>query len=407
MAQRTDLESGPGVDVALRRVVLGFRVVAAVWLGLLAVVVLATGDPRPRPLIVALTVVLAGGWTAVTLGLAHRPWGGSGGRPRGPWGGSGGRPRGPGALRSWAWLAADLAVAAWTILGPARLGVTESFAGGYPFSAVALAVWARGLAGGLLAAGALSVATLGRLLAAGPSIPEAVANVVFYLATAAVLAWSIGVLRRNEERRREAEAALATERAERIRSQERAETAAHLHDSVLQTLALIQRRSADHAEVTALARRQERELRDWLQGGAGIPTAGPAATLGEALARIVEEVEHRYRLTVELVVVGDAPLDEHVEALVAATREALVNAAKHAGVERVSVYAESDAEGECRVFVRDRGVGFDPDAVDPDRQGIRESIHGRLARHGGEARIRSSPGAGTEVAIQVRAPTRP
>lgn len=380
MAQPPDLETGLGVDAGLQRVVLGFRVVAALWLALLAVVVLATSDPRPNAMVVALTVTLAGVWAIATLVLAQRS-----------------------ALGSWLWLAADSAVAAWTILGPPRLGVIESFVGGYPFSAVTLAVWARGLTGGLVAAGVLSVATLGRLLGAGTSIPEAVANVVFYFATAAVLDWSIGVLRRNEERRREAEAALTAERAERIRSQERAETAAHLHDSVLQTLALIQRRSADY-EITALARRQERELRDWLQGGAGIPAAGPATTLSEALARMVEEIERRYRLTVELVVVGDVPLDGHVEALVAAACEALVNAAKHAGVERVSVYAESGAEGECRVFVRDRGVGFDLDAVKGDRRGIRESIHGRLARHGGHATIRSSPGSGTEVRLQLRAP---
>jgi signal transduction histidine kinase len=382
VAQPADVETNLGVDVALRRVLLGFRVVAALWLGLLAIVVVATGDPRPSLWIVLLTVTLAAGWAALTLALARR-----------------GR-----ALRSWLWLAADLAVASWTILGPARLGVTESFAGGYPFSAVALAVWTRGLTGGLVAAGVLGVVSLGRLLSAGTSVPEAVANVVFYLATAAILDWSIEVLWRNEERRREAEAALAAERAERIRSQERAETAAHLHDSVLQTLALIQRRSGDRMEVNALARRQERELRDWLQGGVGTPAAGPAATLGEALARVIEEVEHCYGITVELVVVGDAPLSEHVEALVAATREALVNTAKHAGVDRVSLYAESTSENQCRVFVRDRGIGFDPDAVKDDRRGIRESIYGRLARHQGQATIRSSPGAGTEVCLEVSAP---
>lgn len=215
-------------------------------------------------MIVALTVALVVGWAAMTLALARWLWDGSPlGAPlgfqrehlRGRWAvGSRRRPGESGLLRSWVWLAADLAVAAWTILGPARLGVAESFAGGYPFSAVVFAVWARGLAGGLVAAGVLGVATLGRLLGAGTSVSEAVATVVFYFATAAVLDWSISVLRHNEERRREAEAALAAERAERIRSQERTKTAAHLHDSVLQTLALIQRRSTEHMEVTALAR---------------------------------------------------------------------------------------------------------------------------------------------------------
>jgi signal transduction histidine kinase len=376
VTRRTDLETDLGVEIALARVALGLRVVAALWLGLLAVVVLMTSNPRPRLAVVALTVALAGSWAAATLVCARRS-----------------------SLGSWRWLAADLAVTAWTIFGPARLGVSEPFTGGYPFSAVTLAVWTRGLAGGLVAAGVLGVATLDRLLVTGASVTEAVANVLFYFATAAVLDWAISVLRHNEERRREAEAALDTERAERIRSQERAETAAHLHDSVLQTLALIHR-SADHAEVTALARRQERELRDWLQGGMGIPSAGLDTTLGQALARVVEDIEHHYRLRVELVVVGDAPLDERVEGLVAAAREALINAAKHAGVKHAFVYAESDANG-CQVFVRDRGVGFDPGTVTDDRRGIRESIYGRLARHGGRARIRSSPGFGTEVTMEL------
>ena len=356
-----------GVEGALRRVALGFRIAGAVWLCLLAVVVLTTGVPVARPLVVVLTVLLAAAWTAVTLLLARRT-----------------------TLRSWFWLAADLGVAAWTVAGPLLIGATQAtFAGGYPFSAVVLAVWTRGLPGGLLAAAVLSAATLARLLRVGPSVDEAVENVVFYLATAAILDWSIGVLRRNEARRREAEAAL-------VRSQERAETAAHLHDSVLQTLALIQRRGGDNAEASLLARRQERELRDWLYGGPGTP----GATVGDALARTVEELEERYAVTIELVVVGDAALDERGEALVAAAREALVNAATHAGVDRVSVYAESDPAA-TRVFVRDRGAGFDTDAVGDDRRGLRESIVGRLRRHGGSATVRSRPGQGTEVAMEV------
>lgn len=190
---------------------------------------------------------------------------------------------------------------------------------------------------------------------------------------------------------------LREERAQRIRSDERAEMAAHLHDSVLQTLSLIQRRAGDDREVAHLARRQERELRDWLAGRAGSGT-GDAATLSDALRRLAAEVEERHDVTVEVVTVGDTTLDEHVDAVVRAASEAAVNAAKFAGTGRVDVYAEA-GEDRVEVFVRDRGAGFDPAAVPADRRGVRESIVGRMERHGGMAEIRSAPGEGTEVEL--------
>jgi signal transduction histidine kinase len=195
---------------------------------------------------------------------------------------------------------------------------------------------------------------------------------------------------------------LAAERSTRIRSQERAEVAAHLHDSVLQTLALVQRRADDPAEVATLARRQERELRAWLAGRA----PGAAGThLSAALEAVADDVEQVHRVPVEVVAVGDAPLDVTGEALVAAAREAMVNAAKFGGGGPVAVYAEASEE-LLQVFVRDRGPGFDLAAVPADRRGVRESIVGRMARHGGRAEVHATPGAGTEVELVLprRAP---
>jgi signal transduction histidine kinase len=189
---------------------------------------------------------------------------------------------------------------------------------------------------------------------------------------------------------------LTEERAERIRSQERAEMAAHLHDSVLQTLALVQQRAEDPRAVAALARRQERELRAWLSRRVD---AGPLR-LARALEVAASEVERDHGVPIEVVAVGDADLDAPGEALVAAAREAMVNAAKFGGGSAVDVYAEA-LDGTLEVYVRDRGPGFDPAAVPADRRGVRESIVGRMARHGGKAEIHSAPDAGTEVELTM------
>lgn len=189
---------------------------------------------------------------------------------------------------------------------------------------------------------------------------------------------------------------LTAERRERIRSQERADVAAHLHDSVLQTLALLQKNAGDQATVATLARRQERELRAWLYGD----EQADGESFAAALRSVVTEVEDLHQVPVELILVGDTPLDADVSALVRATREAVVNAAKHAGVDRVDVYGESDGR-RVEVFVRDRGVGFDPGAVADDRMGVRGSIVDRVERHGGTAEVRSAPGEGTEVVLRM------
>jgi signal transduction histidine kinase/phage shock protein PspC (stress-responsive transcriptional regulator) len=196
---------------------------------------------------------------------------------------------------------------------------------------------------------------------------------------------------------------LSEERRERIRSEERAEVAAHVHDSVLQTLALIQRNADKPRELVALARRQERELRSWLYGDR---TRDSGATLASEMTAMAADVEERHGIEVDVVTVGDCPLDGRLDALVQAAREAAVNAAKHSGASEVSVYVEVEPE-KVSVFVRDRGKGFDPSAVSDDRKGISESIDARMVRHGGSAQITSTPGEGTEVALEIPLETVP
>lgn len=188
---------------------------------------------------------------------------------------------------------------------------------------------------------------------------------------------------------------LREERRQRIRSQERAEVAAHLHDSVLQTLTLIQKAAGSPADVARLARRQERELRAWLyasRSGEGM--------LSVALEVLAAEVEDAHGVPVEVIAVGDTALDERSTALVAATREAVINAAKHSGAAVVDVYAEVEPS-VVSVFVRDRGRGFDPTAVPSDRHGLSGSVVGRMTRHGGSAAVRSAPGDGTEIHLEL------
>jgi signal transduction histidine kinase/phage shock protein PspC (stress-responsive transcriptional regulator) len=192
---------------------------------------------------------------------------------------------------------------------------------------------------------------------------------------------------------------LTAERRARIREHERAEVAAHVHDSVLQTLALIQAQAADADAVRRLARRQERELRGWLYTPDARTTDDGEPGFAAALRAAAADVEDSHGISIDVVVVGDVTVDDAVTATVAAAREAMVNAAKSSGAPSVSVFAEV-TPGGVEVFVRDRGRGFDPDDVPPDRRGIRDSIVGRMARHGGSATVRSGDG-GTEVALNL------
>lgn len=188
---------------------------------------------------------------------------------------------------------------------------------------------------------------------------------------------------------------LNQERRDRIRSDERTEMAAHLHDSVLQTLALIQR-TDDPKRMITLARAQERDLRNWLYNN----EAGTSISLRQALETMASGVEDKHNVPIEVVVVGDVPLNERNSALVAAAGEATTNAAKHSGAAKVSIFAEV-RDDAAEIFVTDQGVGFDKGTISDDRHGIADSIVGRMKRQGGETEISSEPGEGTEVRLTL------
>jgi phage shock protein PspC (stress-responsive transcriptional regulator) len=239
----------------------------------------------------------------------------------------------------------------------------------------------------------LVVIGMGTFLAANTSVAAA-GNILFAMIVAiggvALLAgpwaWNMG-------------RQLVEERSSRARSEARAEMAAHLHDSVLQTLALIQR-SETPREMATLARTQERELRAWLYGRA---PAAEGARLRDAIDAMAGRIERLHQVRVETVVVGDAELDERLRALVDASAEAVANAARHSGSETISLYVEVEADG-VSAYVRDQGRGFDPAAVPDDRRGIADSIVGRVERRGGTVRIDSTTGGGTEVVIRLPRP---
>ncbi|WP_286175780.1 ATP-binding protein [Arthrobacter sp. NEB 688] len=243
--------------------------------------------------------------------------------------------------------------------------------------------WVRVLLGsGLALVGVLVLVTRGSSVSV---LWDAVLAALAVLVGALILAapWA---LRLWGDLRREQDAA--------VRATERADIAAHLHDSVLQTLALIQRQSADPAAVTRLARAQERELRSWLYDG----PQGSQASLAAAVTEVAHEVEDLHGVPVDLVVTGDRPFEQHGVALSRALREALLNAVRH-GAPPVTAYVEIGPSG-VEAFVRDRGEGFDLDAVPEDRLGVRQSVLGRMERHGGSARVRRRDD-GTEVELRL------
>jgi signal transduction histidine kinase len=237
--------------------------------------------------------------------------------------------------------------------------------------------------------GMVGVGTIWLVAAAGP-FTISFGSIVLAAAAVAALALGLGpfVLRAIRQ--------ASGERRERIRSEERAAVAAHLHDSVLQTLALIQRSDPSPA-VATLARRQERELRSWLYGRRIGLSHG---RLGEALEAMAARVEEHHAVTVDVVAVGDCPMDDRLVAMVDACGEAALNAARHSGDTAVSVFVEVGPD-RVEAYVRDRGRGFSPQDVGDDRHGIAHSIRGRIDRAGGTTAISSRPGDGTEVHLRI------
>jgi signal transduction histidine kinase len=370
------LQRSDDLETTLLWIVTGYRVFAAVWLSILGLVVLSSDTtPVANPPVVAATVGLVVAWaaTATTAAIVK-----------------------PHVASTWWFVAADLAVSAWTVAA-GTVAITIQFAGGYPLAGAFGAIYAFGTAGGAVGAATLTATGLFPLLKnESQSFSQDVANAIAFLFSVGAAIGVAGALRASDQRRAEAEEALATERTERTRAEEHAEVAAHLHDSVLQTLALIQRDPASTPDIRGLARHQERELRTWLFPN--LDTASPSGAFREALVDVCSEVEDMGGAQVEVVVVGNS--SDSVDPIVRAAREAILNARNHAGVELVSVYGEANTD-EVLVFVKDRGKGFEPTAVDDSRHGIRESIVGRMERHGGSAEIISVVGSGTEVRLRL------
>jgi signal transduction histidine kinase len=329
-----------GVDVTLVRLVFALLALAG-GAGIVLYLALWLYAKADHPWWAALLVVVSGSLLLHAVGLSDR------------------------AVAGIALVAAGLALA-WRRGGSLRPGVPLSY-GGYLLTGVgAVLLLAGGESSvGLLAPGAVAG---GLLLIAGPWL------------------WRLALER-------------DAERAARIRSDERADVAARVHDSVLQTLALVQRHAEDPKRVASLARRQERELRGWLY--ADRPLGDDGTSVVAALSAAAADIEDSHGVRVELASSGDAPVDND---LVLAAREAMTNAAKFAGVEEIDVYAEV-TEDEIAIFVRDRGVGFDRAGVPADRRGLAESVERRLERVGGRATVVTAPGEGTEV--ELRVPRRP
>jgi signal transduction histidine kinase len=366
------------LDVSLLRVFVGYRIIGAVWLVVLGVIFLAGSEDPDRPGVVVATMAAVVLWTAVVTALAIR-------RPR--------------MVLTPMFVVVDATISAGVLVAQDLAG-SVGFAGGYPLAAVFHAALAAGWAGGL-GVGLVLTVTAAWQISRGPAVDPATVSgaVVVYLFSAAAASWAIVTLLERDRMRTAAEAALADEQAARARAEERAALTTRIHDGVLQTLALIQRDAGDANRVATLARRQERELREVLY-------AHPShrRSFRGAIAEASAEVEELTGVRVDAVVVGDRPWDATIEAVVLAAREAALNAAKHSGAPMVAVYGEAD-RSRVEVFVRDRGGGFDAEAVPGDRHGIADSIVRRIADIGGEAVVSTSPGRGTEVHLCVKEET--
>jgi signal transduction histidine kinase len=354
------------------RIAAGARVIAAAWVGILVLFAyLFSRDAMQRPWLPILAAAVAAGWSMLSVG-----WSASA----------------PGRLTSTPSLVGDWAIAGGALIAAAFTGPgVITYSGGMPLIVVAIAA-IKDRAHAWAAASLMTVVTL----AVRPGgIGEAVGSIVLYAAGAAIFTWIVRVLRLSDQRRREAEDLRRAAEGARVRAEERVEISRHIHDSVLQTLALVQKRTDIPAEVIVLARSQERELRQWLFGQPLVEGA-----FADALATVAAEAEERYSVPVEVVTSGDGQLTESAAALVAAAGEAIANAAVHSGAPTVSVFAEVTADA-FRVYVRDRGRGFDADDLPDDRLGVRESIVGRVTSRGGVAAVRSEQGWGTEWRLEV------
>lgn len=356
------------VDVTLRWVTVIFRLLGWAWMLLLVVVTVLTDDGADTGVALgALALVTA--WTGATLyaSRAHE------------------------RLSSSAFVVADGIVGVIALASSAVADAENLFSGGYPMSWLGVAAYAWGIRGAVAGSAVLAVEqAVVEFLADKGAVP--VAGSVTFIVFAVVAGWGYSALRRADRARLDAREKLAAEQRERARFEERARLANRLHDSVLQTLVAIRREPGDERQVRYLARRQERELRGTID-----EYRSPYATsLRAALLAVSGEIEDLYKLEVDVVVRGDAPADDGFGVVASASREALINAAKHSGCRDIDVYALLSGT-RAEVYVRDRGDGFDPESV--SASGLQHSLIGPVRSAGGDVQVNSSPGNGTEVVI--------
>lgn len=360
------------VDETLRRAVVAFRLLGWLWMTLLIVVALAT-DPGANRAVAGATLILATAWTGVTLWAARRPE----------------------VLGSWWFLVADGLVALLVASASFVAGAEDLFHGGYPISWIGVAAYSKGLVGAVIAALILSVHQVVAFAVEGERTIVATTGNVVFVVFAVILGWAFDSLRKNDRLRRQAELRLEEEQAQRARHEERVELANQLHDSVLQTLQVIRLDADDPERVRYLARRQDRELRRLIYAFSQPYEDSFLA----ALLAARDTVEDLYPVEINVVIRDDAEMDAGLEAVVDATKEALVNAAKHSGADHIDLYAEIGDDG-VRVFVRDRGAGFDTSSTERGH-GLTYSIENRLRAVGGRVVLASTPGEGTELEISI------
>jgi signal transduction histidine kinase len=359
----------PQIESTLVKLVLYVRVLGFAWMTLLVIVTWFTDDDAHLA-IVAGAEILAGAWTIVTVRAARNPL----------------------VMRTWNFVAIDGVVALLVASASFISGASELFHGGYPISWLAVAAFAGGMRLAIAAAVILAAQQIVGFLLTGRSLVATTGAFVF-IVYAVIFGWTIDTLRHNDALRREAELALEAEQSKRARQEERLALANELHDSVLQTLQVIRTDADDPDRVRYLVRSEERAVDRLINRFRRTDEAGFEA----ALLAVRDEIEDLYGIEIRAVIREDIPLDPSVLAAVDATREALTNASRHSRTSEINLYAEVVA-GHAHIFVRDRGVGFDPEQAEYGR-GLRHSLHERMESVGGFVRVNSTIGEGTEIEI--------
>ncbi len=336
----------------------------------LLVIVTWFTDPDANRVVVAAAEIAAALWTIITIRAA----------------------RTPSVIRTWQFVTLDGAVALFVASASFVAGAGDLFHGGYPISWLAVAAYAGGMRLSIAAAIVLAADQIFGFIFSGRSLVATTGAFVF-IVYAVIFGWTIDSLRRNDAQRREAESALEQERTERALEAERLALANELHDSVLQTLQVIRTDADDPDRVRYLVRSEERSIDRLISRYRNPGTDG----FETAILAVRDEVEDLFGVEIRTVIRDDVPLTPPIVIAVEATREALVNAARHSGVRVVNLYSEV-MDDRVHVFVRDRGVGFDPATVEEGR-GIRHSLRQRMTDSGGTFTVTSVPKQGTEVEI--------